>query len=698
MTTVACASMRRARARQALRLALAGGAVNVALLVLGGRAHAVTTPPESQPPAGAPASNTDGPAPPGVTTSSAAANTGTAAPRQDAASGPSDPSRTISASATLPAATGKAPSAASGTASGASGTPTPVKRDDNQSSGVTNTGVATAVSGANTAVGSTSQTPPAGAPPAAGPANGSGAVGTGNANAQGVDSQTSINQQVSAQANGQGRIHVLQIGLIIDVGVAEANSGHNYVRAALSPLEGTGQATVGTGNVNVVGLRGSTGITQSAKITNGQTAGQQAFVVNIGIAFGDSGSNVALVGATVSRNGQTAVAAGKVLTGGAHAIGDHSSSAIGQTATLIANDHGVLNVDQRAVIVNLGIALANSGFNTSSVGSLSAQEASVVQSILDALFGGAGFPGLSGFTGSSAGGTAAISTGNVVAIGNDTTTGIAQSVNGAVSGHGKASATQQAYVTNLGIAVGNSGGNLASVLGLGTGTAGQLAATQASTSSFLDQILHPGWLVGQGSQPQLSSAMDLAGGLLQVRGDVSGTMQLLGIPGTDGSEGTQVTVEQVSGVLHLSFAFADSGHNTATVGGDQAAGAGSGGLLAAIGADVAGIQTGNVNAVGGDFTVDVCQSIGDHACDEKPRPVKPPVEGVTLPPVVLARVELPAAPVQAPRAVPTQVEAASLPFTGAGSVPEEVLAAIAAIGIGVAAQLRRRRGARPVGS
>jgi hypothetical protein len=31
-------------------------------------------------------------------------------------------------------------------------------------------------------------------------------------------------------------------------------------------------------------------------------------------------------------------------------------------------------------------------------------------------------------------------------------------------------------------------------------------------------------------------------------------------------------------------------------------------------------------------------------------------------------------------------------------VPEEVLAAIAAIGIGVAAQLRRRRGARPVGS
>jgi hypothetical protein len=357
----------------------------------------------------------------------------------------------------------------------------------------------------------------------------------------------------------------------------------------------------------------------------------------------------------------------------------------------------VLNVDQRAVIVNLGIALANSGFNTASVGGLSAQEASIVQSILNALFGGSGLPALNGFTTSSAGGTAGISTGNVVAIGNDTKTGIGQSVNGMVTGHGRASATQQAYVTNLGIAVGNSGGNLASVAGLDAGVAGQLAAAQASTTSFLDQILHPGWLVDQGSSPQLTSAIDLGGALLQVRGDVSGTMQLVGIPGPDGSEGTNVSVEQVSGVLHLSFAFADSGNNTATVG-DQIGGAGSGGILAAIGSQVAGIQTGNVNAVGGDFTVDVCQSIGDHACDTKPVPVKTPVpETVPLPPpVVLAAVEVQP---QVPQATPTHVEAAaSLPFTGAGSVPDEVLAAIAAIGIGVAAQLRRRRGSRTLES
>ena len=132
---------------------------------------------------------------------------------------------------------------------------------------------------------------------------------------------------------------------------------------------------------------------------------------------------------------------------------DRSWSAIGQTATLVANDHGVLNVEQRAVIVNIGVALANSGFNAASV-SLSSQEAAIIQSILNMLFGGSGFPSLNGFTGSTANGSAAISTGSVIAIGNDTTTGIGQSVNGAVSGQGRASASQLAYVTNLGITTG----------------------------------------------------------------------------------------------------------------------------------------------------------------------------------------------------------------------------------------------------
>ncbi|MBV8951547.1 MAG: hypothetical protein JOZ99_11775 [Actinobacteria bacterium] len=327
-----------------------------------------------------------------------------------------------------------------------------------------------------------------------------------------------------------------------------------------------------------------------------------------------------------------------------------------------------------------------------------------MQSILDALFGGSGYPALNGFTGSAAGGNAGISTGNVLAIGNNTTTGIGQSVNGSVSGHGIASATQQAYVTNLGIAVGNSGGNLAAILGLDPTETGDLAATQASTTSFLAQILNPNWLVDGGSTPQLKSALDVGAALLQVSGDVSGTMQVLGIPGPGGGDGTRVTVEQVSGVLHLSFAFADSGNNTAFVAGAQDGGAGAGGLLSSIGSDVAGIQTGNVRSIGDNVQVNICQSIGDQACMEKPVTVKAPTPGTPIQPVVLAAELGSPAPQAAPLAAPaptTHVEAAnavSLPFTGAGSVPDEMLAAVAAIGIGIAAQLRRRRGTRPVGS
>ncbi len=673
-----------------MRLALASGAINAVMLLLGGRAHAATTPPPpADPPSGAPA-------PTGGTASSTPATSGTTTPpHQDAGAAPSGTSRTITASAPVAPNPGKAPTPTSGTATDASGSPTPPKQNDTQTATVTNTGVATGVSGANTAGGSVAQKPPAGAPPATGHSDGSATIGTGNAGAQGSNSTGNINQQVTTVATGHGQIHVVQIGLIVDVGVAQANSGSNWVRVALSPLEGTASAGIATGNVDVVGLKGTTGITQSARITNGQTTDQQAFVVNIGIAFGDSGSNVALVGATVSRNGQTAVAAGKITTGGAQATGDQSKSAIGQSAVLAAADHGVLNVDQRAVIVNLGFAFANSGFNAASVNGLSSQETSIVQSILDALFGGSGFPALSGFSG-SAGGSAGISTGNVVAVGNDTTTGIGQSVHGIVSGHGTASATQQAYVTNLGIAFGNSGANLAAVLGLGPGTASEFAATQASTTSFLDQILHPGWLVDRGSSPQLASVLDLGGALLNVRGDVAGTMQVLGMPGVGGADGAQVTVEQVSGVLHLSFAFADSGHNTALVAGAQDGGAGAGGLLAAIGSDVAGIRTGDVTAVGNDVKVGICQSIGDQACQEMP--VAPKAPTPETPPIVLAEVVVPAAPHAA--ATPTHVEAASasLPFTGAGSVPEELVAAVAAIGLGLATQLRRRRASRPSGN
>jgi hypothetical protein len=169
-----------------------------------------------------------------------------------------------------------------------------------------------------------------------------------------------------------------------------------------------------------------------------------------------------------------------------------------------------------------------------------------------------------------------------------------------------------------------------------------------------------------------------------------------------------VTVEQISGVLHVSVSLADTGGNLALYSGpvlDEAAAmhgpTGSGGTL------VASITTGNVDATGARFGVNICQSEHDHACDPPSVPQTPPPGGHTTTPPVGTPVQAPVVEAEVlirPASLPeaphaTQAAATSLPFTGSGSLPEEALAAIAAIGAGLAAQLtRRRRAATPQGN
>jgi hypothetical protein len=200
--------------------------------------------------------------------------------------------------------------------------------------------------------------------------------------------------------------------------------------------------------------------------------------------------------------------------------------------------------------------------------------------------------------------------------------------------------------------------------------------------------------------------VNLGGTLLQVSGDASGTLQHLAT--TTDPTGASVTVEQVSGVLHVSVSLADTGGNLAVYSGpllEEAAvvhgQTDPGGTL------VASITTGNVDATGARFGVTICQSEHDHACDPKPVPQTPPPGGHTPTPPVSTPAQVPVVEAEVlirPASLPeapaaTQAAATSLPFTGSGSLPEEALAAIAAIGAGLAAQLtRRRRAATPQGN
>lgn len=569
-------------ARYTLQLLLLIGAIVVALVCCAARAHAEDTPTRANaavsPPTPRPATSTEGT----DTSRSGAISPGSLseAPRDIRASpefgvlGQIDPLTAPNRDARL--------------------TPVAAASEFRQDAAVSDTAVAVAASGAN----AMSFASPAG-----------GALGSGYTYTQAVDARTSIVQQVSALARGTGRIRVVQIGLVVDVGVAGANAQGSGTPVARGLPVGNAPAVVGTGSVEAVGARGTTRIGQSAAITNGWTAAQHAVVLTTGAALADSGLNAPPTGATIAGTG-AAAAMPNVTTGSSQAIGDRSTSAITQNATVTASDHGLLTVEQRAVIVNIGVALANSGTGSARVGSLSLINASVLRSMLGTLFGGTATPDLSHFASTSAATTAGISTGDVVAIGNDTTTGIVQSVNGAVSGHGRAAASQRASATNVGFAMGNSGRGLASIPGLDAGTAAQFAALRASIASFLDQILHPAWLIHRGPALLLRSRLDLASGLLQVRGTVTGTVRLLAIPAGAGGETTQVSVEQVSGLLALSFAFTD-GRSASVASAHAHDGSAAG--LGGIGTALAGTHTGNVNAIT-THLVDVCQSIGDRSC------------------------------------------------------------------------------------
>ena len=288
-----------------------------------------------------------------------------------------------------------------------------------------------------------------------------------------------------------------------------------------------------------------------------------------------------------------------------------------------------------------------------------------------------------------------IGTGNAHAVGNDTTTGIHQSVNGSVTGDETAKAIQDAWVGNFGVALANTGGNGASTSFAGIDGA-SLEAARGALQAFL------GGLTGIGDPLQgLDASFNLGGNLLQLHGDVSGTESLLGItePGTDvDADDASVVVRQVTAVLNIGIALGESGHNVAvatTEGSDHSAVGGTGATVAST-----TIVTGDATAVGSHFATTVCQTIGDAlACaPEKPDPPDPPnPPGPPGPPVVVPQDQDETPPVRQAPDTPVRVSApgtvpATLPFTGS-PIGAELAAGSGLLIAGMLMARRRRVGA-----
>ena len=128
---------------------------------------------------------------------------------------------------------------------------------------------------------------------------------------------------------------------------------------------------ISTGDASVTGLGGSTAVTQVVDLLDApEHTTQTAAVTNVGVGVGNTGANLAVGQMSgVSPDG-TAVAvswgpsdSSSVGTGSATAIGDTTHTTIVQVAMGTAADDGTLRITQRAVVVNFGAALANSGFD-----------------------------------------------------------------------------------------------------------------------------------------------------------------------------------------------------------------------------------------------------------------------------------------------------------------------------------------------
>jgi hypothetical protein len=196
---------------------------------------------------------------------------------------------------------------------------------------------------------------------------------------------------------------------------------------------------------------------------------QDSNVTNAGASFANSGGNVAvgnastnvaacaqgalgLVASNSCQSGNTSNGTANITTGAATATGNQSETTTAQ-ANDAGDDPGLVVGVQDSDVTNVGVSAANTGGNVA-VGNASTNVAVNAQ-------GAAGLVASNhGSASNASNGTADITTGAATATGNLSKTTTDQAVTGG-DGAGLAIIVQDTDVLNLGVAVANTGGNLA---------------------------------------------------------------------------------------------------------------------------------------------------------------------------------------------------------------------------------------------
>lgn len=448
-------------------------------------------------------------------------------------------------------------------------------------------------------------------------------VSTGPATAVGSQDETAVSQQATAVLTGNATADITQIVFVFNLGVANATSGNN---AAGGNASG---GAVSTGSAVAVGNSGTNYVTQNgtadATGTPSASTGQVSITVRVGVAVANSGVN------DVSGS---AAGSAPVTAGSATATGNMSTTDITQTALATGSDSAHLVIGQQAVVVNIGVSLANSGFNgvTDLADALvNAPDGTAATQLFAALL-----PALLSAYASS--GADAVTTGNATAIGNNSATYISQTAAATATGDGTATVQQDVSVGNVGAAVANTGLNDSGV-SLSPTLDATSQAIVSQLAAYLAELFASvnSWEPGDAA-PSVPSSLTLTNGAvnLDVGSSITGTQTVVG--NSDPSVGgPSATIRQIVAVFSIGISSAQSGSNTTTA---VDVGVTDDGSLVVVPAG--SISTGDAVAVN-NGTVVVCQLANepDAPClgpdDDDDAEVEPPV----VPPANAVSAQLP---------------------------------------------------------
>lgn len=478
---------------------------------------------------------------------------------------------------------------------------TNAQQTHDQSTVITGTQVAEANTGTNTAV--NEQDPQSGVSVGLGTA-----VDTGTADAIGSVDVNTVTQEATVVLTDQAVANLLQIALILNIGAALANSGSNGV---VSSPDGTSNpGAIDSGTATAIGNSIASYITQAANTTADNavddSASQLAISLFIGLALANSGAN-SVLGNGVAGSG------GDIGTGDASAIGNDSITDITQRALLLGADQAQLNVLQRATVLNLGFALANSGLNDISgvAGSLLAasddEDDALAQQLFTMLL-----PALLQSYGYGVG-SGSIDSGDANAIGNQSQTYVEQFAGATASGDGIASILQDVLVANVGGAAANSGLNS---LGTARTLDAQTATAVVQMAAFLAHLLamvHHSSDTATALAAQTQSIEIPFGDLILTLDGQFGAMDTFLTQGE-----ARANIRQISIIVSLGVAQANSGLNAVATMSDSR-------LLSAVNAALPDVIGTGDAAARNQTLVQICQRVNALNV-ECLAPPKPPVD------------------------------------------------------------------------